>query len=96
MANKPLTEVINEMVEADRVYLPVHPDISLHVSKLLGPEEFDLKELRWLIGRDPGLLCNLFRAANSSFPGSGDWGINRRFDSGIGGRSTPSGPFSSK
>ena len=67
MANKPLTEIIKEMVEADRVYLPVHPDISLHVSKLLSSETFDIKELRWLIGRDPGLLCNLFRAANSSF-----------------------------
>ncbi len=55
------------MVEADRVHLPVHPDISLHVSKLLSAETFDIKELRWLIGRDPGLLCNLFRAANSSF-----------------------------
>ncbi len=67
MANKPLTEIIKEMVEADRVHLPVHPDIGLHVRKLLSAETFDIKELRWLIGRDPGLLCNLFRAANSSF-----------------------------
>ncbi len=67
MANKPLTEIIKEMVAADRVHLPVHPDIGLHVSKLLSAETFDVKELRWLIGRDPGLLCNLFRAANSSF-----------------------------
>jgi len=67
LANKPLTEIIKEMAEADRVHLPVHPDIGLHVSKLLSAETFDVKELRWLIGRDPGLLCNLFRAANSSF-----------------------------
>jgi putative nucleotidyltransferase with HDIG domain len=55
------------MVEADRVYLPVHPDISLHVCKLMSAETFDIRELRWLVGRDSGLLCNLFRAANSSF-----------------------------
>lgn len=67
MANKPLTEIIKEMAEADRVHLPVHPDIGLHVSKRLSAESFDIKELQWLIGRDPGLLCNLFRAANSSF-----------------------------
>ena len=67
MANQPLTEIIKEMVEADRVHLPVHSDISLHVSKLLSADPFDVKELRWLIGRDPGLICNLFRAANSSF-----------------------------
>jgi HD-like signal output (HDOD) protein len=55
------------MVEADRVHLPVHPDISRHVSSTLSDKAFDINELRWLVGRDPGLLCNLFRAANSSF-----------------------------
>lgn len=67
MSNKPLTEIIKAMVEADRVHLPVHPDISQHVTKTLNTEPFDIKELRWLVGRDSGLLCNLFRAANSSF-----------------------------
>lgn len=67
MANKPLTEIIKEMAEADQVHLPVHPDVSLHIRKLLSAESFDIKELRWLVGRDPGLVCNLFRAANSSF-----------------------------
>ena len=58
------------MVEADRMSLPGHPDVNLHVSKRLNAETFDIKELRWLIGRDPGLLCNLFRAVNPSlFPG---------------------------
>lgn len=67
MANKALTEIINEMIDADRVHLPVHPDLSQHVTSTLAAQGFDAKQLRWLIGRDPGLLCNLFRAANSSF-----------------------------
>ncbi len=67
MANKSLTEIIKEMVDADRVRLPVHPDIVLKVTAILAEEELDIKQLKQLVSNDPALLCNLFRAANSSF-----------------------------
>ena len=67
MANKSLTEIIKEMVDADRVRLPVHPKIAQQVAACLAAENSDSKQLWSLVGRDPSLLCNLFRAANSSF-----------------------------
>ena len=67
MANKSLTEIIKEMVDADRVRLPVHPNISQQVAACLDAEGGDSKQLWELVGRDPALLCDLFRAANSSF-----------------------------
>ncbi len=67
MANKSLAEVIKDMVDADRVRLPVHPKLSQQVSACLAAEGADSKQLWVLVGHDPALLCNLFRAANSSF-----------------------------
>ncbi len=67
MANKPLAEVIREMIDADRVRLPVHPKISQQVTKCLESEGAESGQLWTLVGHDPALLCNLFRAANSSF-----------------------------
>jgi len=67
LANKSLTEIIKEMVDADRVKLPVHPKLSPQVTACIATEGPDSKQLWELVGRDPALLCNLFRAANSSF-----------------------------
>lgn len=67
MANKSLTEIIKEMVDADRVRLPVHPILSQQVTACLATEGSESKQLWALVGQDPSLLCNLFRAANSSF-----------------------------
>jgi HD-like signal output (HDOD) protein len=55
------------MVDADRVRLPVHPEIARQVTVCLDAKAPEVKRLWELIGRDPALLCNLFRAANSSF-----------------------------
>ncbi len=67
MANKSLAEIIKEMVDADRVRLPVHPELARKVTACLAAEGSGSKPLWSLVGRDPALLCNLFRAANSSF-----------------------------
>jgi len=67
LANKSLTEIIKEMVDADRVRLPVHPKLSRQVTTCLATEGADSQQLWELVGHDPALLCNLFRAANSSF-----------------------------
>ena len=67
MANKSLKEIIKEMVDADRVRLPAHPQIAQQATMCLAAEGPDSPELWSLVGRDPALLCNLFRAANSSF-----------------------------
>jgi len=67
LANKSLAEIIRELAAADRVRLPVHPMLSKQAVTALeteGPES----QLSWtLVSRDPALVCNLFRAANSSF-----------------------------
>ena len=67
MSNKSLTEAIREMVDADRVRLPVHPKLSQQVTACLAAEGPESKQLWSLVSYDPALLCNLFRAANSSF-----------------------------
>lgn len=55
------------MVDADRVRLPVPPGIVRKVTLCLAAEDPDVKRLWALVGQDPALLCNLFRAANSAF-----------------------------
>lgn len=67
MSNKSLAESIKEMVDADLVRLPVHPQLAQQVTSCLIDEGPDSKELWSLVNRDPALICNLFRAANSSF-----------------------------
>lgn len=67
MANKSLTEIIKEMVASDQVRLPVQPEIGQQIIACLRAEVLDSKALWSLVGRDPALLCYLFRAANSSF-----------------------------
>lgn len=67
MANQSLTEIIKDMVDADRIHLPVQPDICQQAAASLRSDKFDTERLSLLIGHDPALLCNLFRSANSSF-----------------------------
>lgn len=67
MANKSLAEIIEEMVDADRVRLPVHPKLAGEVMECLAEESPPSTRLWGLVGHDPALLCSLFRAANSSF-----------------------------
>lgn len=55
------------MIDADRVNLPVHPKLAKQVSTYLAQEDFKPKKLWSLVNYDPALVCNLFRAANSSF-----------------------------
>ena len=67
MSNKSLAETIKEMVDADRVRLPVHPKLARQFSACLIAEGPESKQLWSLVNRDPALICNLLRAANSSF-----------------------------
>lgn len=67
MANKSLAEMIKERVDADRVRMPVHPRVAQQVNTCLAAADPDLRKLWPLVECDPVLLCNLFRAANSSF-----------------------------
>lgn len=67
MANKSLAEIIEEMIDADRVRLPVHPKLAAQVMECLAEENTSSKRIWELVGHDPALLCSLFRAANSSF-----------------------------
>lgn len=67
MANKSLTEIIEELVNADQVRLPIDPKVGQEVTSLLASEGPESGKLWSLVGRDPGLICSLFRAANSSF-----------------------------
>lgn len=67
MANKPLAEIIRELVDADRVRLPVHPGLAKQIIAALAPDAPESRRLWALVSSDPALICNLFRAANSSF-----------------------------
>jgi putative nucleotidyltransferase with HDIG domain len=55
------------MISADRVRLPFHPGLAEQVVACLKSEGPASKRFRELVGRDPALLCGLFRAANSTF-----------------------------
>lgn len=67
MANKSLADIIEEMIEADRVRLPVHPELALQVMECKTEAGLSSRRLWELVAQDPALLCSLFRAANSSF-----------------------------
>lgn len=67
MANRPLAEIITEMIDADRVCLPVHPELLVQVMASIADGRVGSSQLWALVGDDPSLICRLFRAANSSF-----------------------------
>ena len=67
MANRPLADIITEMINADRVRLPVHPELLRQVTGCLAEGDVVSSRLWALIGDDPALICGLFRAANTSF-----------------------------
>lgn len=67
MTSKPLAEIIREMVDADRVRLPVHPGLAKKLTTCLAAEGPESRQLWTLVKQDPALICTLFRAANSSF-----------------------------
>ena len=62
-----LTELIEEMKDAEKVRLPVAPAIARQVQQCLADAEAGSNALWVLVNQDSALLCNLFRAANSSF-----------------------------
>lgn len=53
MAEKSLTDIIKEMLDADRVGLPVHPTIAQQVIACPADEDPDSHKLWTLVGRDP-------------------------------------------
>ncbi len=55
------------MIDADRVYLPVHPALLGQVKACLTEGSVVSNQLWVLVGDEPSLICGLFRAANSSF-----------------------------
>ena len=67
MPNKALTEILAELLQADRIRLPVYPAVARQAEKSLPNIRTEASLLNRLISRDPALVCNLFRAANSSF-----------------------------
>lgn len=67
MASKSLADIVREMIDADRVRLPVQPRLARQVIACLEEEGPRSKRLWMLVSGDPALVCALFRAANSSF-----------------------------
>ena len=67
MANRALAEIITEMIDADRVRLPVHPELFGQVKACLAGDGLRSNRLWALVGKDPALICRLLRAANSCF-----------------------------
>lgn len=66
MSERPLAEGLDEMLSADRISLPVYPAVARRVRAGAGQTE-SFEALNHLVKPDPGLVCTLFRAANSSF-----------------------------
>jgi HD-like signal output (HDOD) protein len=67
MADPPLTELIYAALDAGQGRLPVHSAVTARAEALLQAERPTAAGLATLIGNDPVLACNLFRAANSAF-----------------------------
>lgn len=67
MANQALTDIIRELIAADRVRLPVHPRLARQIIACLEDSGPQSKQLWRLVSDDPALVCTLFRAANASF-----------------------------
>jgi len=67
MANRSLADFIRELIDSERMILPLHPGVARQVSVCLAGEGTDATRLWSLVGQEPALLCGLFRAANSSF-----------------------------
>lgn len=67
MANRSLAETIEELIQADRIRLPIYPAVVAKTNEALAAGELPADQLRRLASRDPALVCTLFRAANSSF-----------------------------
>jgi HD-like signal output (HDOD) protein len=66
MSNPSLTEALNEIFDADQIVLPVYP-MAAHQVQAQAGHLGSPGEMKGLIEQDPSLVCNLFRAANSSF-----------------------------
>lgn len=66
MSNQSLAESIQQLISADKIHLPIHPSIVRQVLQRSEALE-STEQINNLAGRDPALVCNLFRAANSSF-----------------------------
>lgn len=67
MTTKSLADILEEMLQPDRVRLPVFPAVVRQAQKSLPNIRTEASLLNRLVSRDPGLTSNLFRAANSSF-----------------------------
>lgn len=66
MSNLSLTEALDEIFVSDKICLPVTPAVAQQL--LTKADQIkSIEELKQLIEQDPSLICNLFRAANSSF-----------------------------
>ena len=66
MQSQSLAESIQQLIKADKIHLPIHPAIVRQVLEKSNTLE-KTEQIKTLAGRDPALVCNLFRAANSSF-----------------------------
>lgn len=66
MQSRSLIEALHDLVDADKIRVPVHPGIVAQVLDQSIPLE-NPEQIKCLCASDPALACHLFRAANSSF-----------------------------
>ena len=66
MANLSLAETIRSLIAADKVS-PADAGHRAPGPRTIAVSPIDGEELARLVERDPALVCNLLRAANSSF-----------------------------
>jgi putative nucleotidyltransferase with HDIG domain len=67
MTSQPLTARINAGFAAGRFHLATDPAMTIKAGATPAPTGSSALHLAELMSRDPALVCNLFRAANSAF-----------------------------
>ena len=68
MANKPLAEIIRELVDADRVRLPVHPRLAQQIVACLATDHTETGPVWTLVSRDPAVVGAGLQAVDGERP----------------------------
>src|SRR5258706_15407512 len=66
-AAKPLSERIAEQVNRSDLSLPLLNPVALELQRTLQDEHATIAGIEQIIGKDPALVCEILRMANSSF-----------------------------
>jgi HD-like signal output (HDOD) protein len=67
LSGESLLDRINQLIESDKIQLPIFNNVTLQLQKVISAPEQDVLEVERLIARDQALTADVLRAANSPF-----------------------------